>query len=168
MKMSTPIEAYKRTVAQIERAKGVNSAIAKIISEIFASPKEISIEELAKKTGYSLATVSNTVKFLEGNGIANRVKKPGSKKVYVNAQRDFMQVLIQSMNRNHEIAVRPLKQVLPELIKEQKQLIKETKKENKKEQLKGELHVIEKHLEQVELMEELIDHVVSQCAKNRK
>lgn len=166
--MSLPIEQYKNIVAQIERAKGINTATARLTSEIFASTKEISLEELASITGYSLATVSNTIKFLEPHGIINRIKKPGSKKVYVSAERDFMSVLAKTMNRTHETAVRPLKQILPELIKEQKDLIKKTTQEKNKTKLKAELEIIEEHLKQVKRMEEILDHVVTQCNKHRK
>ncbi len=166
--MPTPIAEYKRIIASTEHAKGINTATSKIVSEIFGATEEISIEDLAKITGYSLATISNAVKFLEQHGIIKKVKKPGSKKVYVKTERDFMTVLIKNMNKNHETAIRPLKQILPELVKEQKQLIKENKQETKKEQLKKELHIIQQHLEQVEQMERIFDHVITQCNKNRK
>ncbi|MCF7799235.1 HTH domain-containing protein [Candidatus Woesearchaeota archaeon] len=165
--MTKPIEEYKKIVAEIEQKKGVKVATAKIVAEIFATPEEISIEELANKTKYSLATISNNVSFLEQIGVISRIKKPGSKRIYVTAERDFINILIKSMNKNHEIAVRPLKQILPGLIAEQKKLVKHAQESNRKKQLKEELNIIQQHYEQVRIMEQLLDHVISQCNKNR-
>jgi len=166
--MTTPIEEFKRILTHTERAKGINSATAKIIAEIFASTGEISIEELAKKTKYSLATISNSIRFVEQYGAVTKLKKPGSKKIYVKAERDFMKVLAANMNKTHEIAIRPLKQTLPNLIREQKKLITQEKKTPKKEQLKAELKIIQGHLIQVQLAEEFIEHIITACAKNRQ
>ena len=166
--MTTPIQIYKETIARVERAKGINTATAKIVAEIFSTPKEISLEELSTRTGYSLATVSNTIKFLEPIGVILRLKQPGSKRIYVRADRDFLSVLVKNMNRTHDIALRPLKQTLPELIKEQRQLIRQAKDEKTRQQLKAEQTIMQEHLQQVQLAEELIDHVIEQCNKRRK
>ncbi len=159
MKLS-PIEEFKKIIVTTEHKKGMSTATAKIFSEIFCSTKEISIETLSKNTRYSLATISNNVKFLEQNGAINKIKKPGSKKIYVTAERDFMKILIKGMNTQHEITIRPVKQLLPKLIKKQKELIKETKQESKRELLKKELTIIEQQLKQVNLVEKLIDHII--------
>ena len=53
--------------------------LQKMMFILLISDEEISMEELAKKTKYSLATLSNTIKFAEKINFVERVSHPGTK-----------------------------------------------------------------------------------------
>ena len=57
--------------------------LGSIMGVLYLEPDEIPMEELAKKTGYSLSAISGKVKSLEIFGLIKTMRKPGSKKVYV-------------------------------------------------------------------------------------
>ncbi|MEM2131499.1 MAG: MarR family transcriptional regulator [Candidatus Woesearchaeota archaeon] len=63
-----------------------------VITILFLEPEEIALEEIAERTGYSLASVSNTMKMLENNGFVERIKKPKTKKVYFFMEKDLAKI----------------------------------------------------------------------------
>ncbi|MEM4397082.1 MAG: MarR family transcriptional regulator [Candidatus Woesearchaeota archaeon] len=68
-----------------------------VITILYLEPKEISLEELAKRTGYSLASISNTMKTLENYGFVERIKKPKTKKVYFFMNKDLAKINLQKI-----------------------------------------------------------------------
>lgn len=75
------------------KMKGWDDLTSRIIGILYLSPDPISMEELAKKTGYSLASISNKMKLLEPLGFITRRCKPGSKKCYFYFQKDFYKIM---------------------------------------------------------------------------
>lgn len=96
---------------------GLDSACSQLFGMIYVEPGEISIEELARKSGYSLATVSIKVRILERVGLIERKKHPGTKKVFCYREKDMISFMIRKADDiyNHEIA--PADRILPQLIK---------------------------------------------------
>ena len=72
------IDMYK----QMGQMQGADSLLSSIFGILYLEPEEVSMDELAKKTGYSLASISNNIKTLERVGVVKRIKKPGSRKAY--------------------------------------------------------------------------------------
>jgi len=60
----------------------MNSRHQSLLS-FFLSPKEIPLEDFARETGFSHSSVSNKTDILEMTGCIIRVRKAGSKKVYL-------------------------------------------------------------------------------------
>lgn len=89
-----------------------HAVFAELYFKVFFSAEPIGINELAEETGYSISTVSNTMKALETMLDIERFKKPGSKRVYfmcnhnmmevaernIKSKVDFMGVIIQTLN----------------------------------------------------------------------
>ena len=66
---------------EMGRGQGLNDDLLMIIfSTLYLEPEPIAMEELAKKTGYSLASISNKTKLLEPIMDITRTRNPGSKK----------------------------------------------------------------------------------------
>jgi DNA-binding transcriptional regulator GbsR (MarR family) len=65
-----------------------------IYARLFIDPDEVAMEDLAKETGYSLASVSNKLKILETCGVVTRRTRPGTRKVYVYADKDMMKMMM--------------------------------------------------------------------------
>jgi len=72
---------------------GHSRVVKKMMFILLISDKEISMEELAKRTNYSLATLSNTIKSVEKLGLVERVPYPRTKRVYVKAKSGFYDLI---------------------------------------------------------------------------
>ena len=83
-------QEYFKLQEQMSRHFGAKPTEATIIALIKTATEPISLDEIVEKTNYSLATVSNTVRKFESHNILFRTKKPGSKKVFVEARKDFL------------------------------------------------------------------------------
>ena len=65
---------------KIGAMQGMDDLFSSIFSLLVLEPEDIAMDELAKKTGYSVASISNKVKILKVHGIVKKSRKPGSKK----------------------------------------------------------------------------------------
>lgn len=147
------VEMYQKA----GRAYGMDSLVTKMYGILYLEPEEVSLEDLAKKTGYSLASVSNKVKVLERAGLASRVKKPGSKKVFFFMEKDLMKLIKGSMLSNEQNMVKLYKESLPGIIENYEQKAK-TEDEKKKLKIIKDFHrQIIKLEEMMRIMREKID-----------
>jgi DNA-binding transcriptional regulator GbsR (MarR family) len=76
--------------------------LQKMMFILLISEEEISMEELAKRTRYSLATLSNTIKFAEKINFVERVSHPGTKRVYVKAKNNFYNLVKDTIKSQYE------------------------------------------------------------------
>ncbi|MFH1722142.1 MAG: hypothetical protein ABH950_06020 [Candidatus Altiarchaeota archaeon] len=78
----------KQTACELSRRVGKNPLVPELYFTLFFSKEPLSIKEIHNATGYSIATVSQTmelaVQFLD----VRRFKKPGSKKLYFQCEHD--------------------------------------------------------------------------------
>ena len=83
------VELYQ----EMGKAQGIQDPLLmELFARIYIEPEPIAMEELAKETRYSLASVSNKVKILSLSMHIKKVKKPGSKKVYFYMEKDIMNI----------------------------------------------------------------------------
>ena len=61
----------------IGRSYNFDDLTTLIYARLFIDPDEVAMEDLAKETGYSLASVSNKLKILETCGVVTRRTRPG-------------------------------------------------------------------------------------------
>jgi len=99
--------------------------LLEIFAQLYLEPEEIAMDELAEKTGYSLASISNKVKQMESMGFSamgllKRVKKPGSKKIYLHMEKDFMDLWKKMLTAKHEAVVKKAKEEMPKIIENAK------------------------------------------------
>ncbi len=64
-----------------------------IIAALLVSGSSLSLQELAKKTGYSTSMVSLSLDFLEVLGIIKKVKKSADRKLYIQLNSDLLSSL---------------------------------------------------------------------------
>lgn len=79
---------------------GLDSISSQIMAILFVQTHEVAMEEIANYTGYSLASISNKLNFLEKATIVQRIKKPGSKKVYFFMEKDALEMIKRKMEMN--------------------------------------------------------------------
>jgi DNA-binding transcriptional regulator GbsR (MarR family) len=112
------------------KAFGWDELTSKVVAVLYMEAEPIAMEEIAKKTGYSLSSISNVMKMLEGFGIVTRVKKQKSRKAFFLMEKDLGKASRQKFLRAYEYGIKPAKEFLPGIIKkyESRKPDEETKK----------------------------------------
>lgn len=119
-----------------------------IITILYLEPNEISMEDMAKKTGYSLASISNTMKMLESNNFIQRIKKPKTKKVYFFMEKDIAKINLQKI----DMLLMHIKDVLKEL-----PIIMSKYSKNKDKKTKERLSIIQNYYNQLLNFNDVVD-----------
>ncbi|OIO61745.1 hypothetical protein AUJ83_04310 [Candidatus Woesearchaeota archaeon CG1_02_33_12] len=141
------------------KVNGLDEISSEIIALIYTEPKEISLEELSKKTGYSLSAVCTATKLIERIGLISRIRNPGSKKAYFYMEKDMNVFSLDLMKRKYEKIIIPTKQKLPSII--------EKYKKEKSERSRQELGIIENYYKEVLASEEIIKRIIEMVEKIR-
>ena len=81
------------TFASVASSIGYSEVHGRIIGALIVAQKNLSLQELAKKTGYSLAAISLSLDLLELVGIVKKVKNPNDRKLYAKLEGDVIQGL---------------------------------------------------------------------------
>ena len=85
------------TFASVASSIGFSEVHGRIIAALLVSGKQMSLDELTKKTGYSSASISLSLDLLELVGIVKRIKNTGDRKLYVKIEGDLLQALRNAM-----------------------------------------------------------------------
>ena len=101
---------------EVGKSNGMDELTATLFARLFIEPGEIAMNELAEETGYSLASVSNKIKFLEISGYLVRKKKPGTKKVYLYGRKEILDVVIEQISNARNNEIRKAKTEIPSMI----------------------------------------------------
>ena len=140
---------FAEFIQQVFKNLGLDSLSSRIVAFLYIEPTEISIERLSRKTGYSLSSISTKAKFLENVNIIEKIKKPGSKKVYYFMEKDIFKILDSKVDKVMEGEVAPAKENIPKII-EKYQGKKLTEKSKKT------LNIIKNYHKQILAMEKLM------------
>jgi DNA-binding transcriptional regulator GbsR (MarR family) len=79
--------------ASIASTIGYSEIHGRIIAALMVSNKRLSLQELAKKAGYSISTMSLSLDLLEFFGMIKKVKDAGDRKLYVELHGDLLEGL---------------------------------------------------------------------------
>ena len=107
--METLDKEFTEFLSSAGKGFGLHDLMLNIFAVLFLEPDEIAMEDIAKKTGYSLASVSNTTKMLESIGFVQRKRKPGSKKVFFFMEKDIIKWNINKLVYASENMIKPAK-----------------------------------------------------------
>ena len=135
-------------IAENVRTNGLDELSASIIGILYVEPKEIALDELAERTGYSLSAISTGMKLLENWGFIKRIRKPKSRKIYFYMEKDLMEVSMRITKQKLEKFVRPSKEKLPKII--------EHYKSQKSKYSQEEIEIIEGYYKQILKMEKVM------------
>ena len=152
-------------MATLGRVYGFSDLQSKAIALLYLEPDEISMEDIAEKTGYSLASISNTMKMLEAFGMIARRRKPKTKKVYFYMEKNLAKLNIMKLAAMRSNFLAPAKEILPALIKKYKNRVKD-------ERSKKKVAIAENYYKQLLCFEGMIAHWIAELeemsAKNAK
>ena len=93
--------------------QGVDEQFSRIYGLVLVSPEDLSLDEIARKTGYSLASVSSKAKMLESIGLVRKLRKPKSRKLYLTVNKDPLTM----MSDMSKMKAQALKITVPKLQK---------------------------------------------------
>lgn len=103
-------------VTEINRMRGMGDLPSRLVSEVYISPEEVSLGELAERTGYSRSAVSEAMQNLVRSGIVKRMKKPGSRKVYFYMEKSLIKGFVRSFEKLQGRAVEKMNEDIPDII----------------------------------------------------
>ena len=132
-----------------------DNLLLELFGILYVEPKELSLEDLAKKTGYSLASVSNKIKQMEAMGfeamgLMKRIRKPKTRKIFIYMEKDFMDLWRKMLIAKHEGVIKNAKTLLPKII--------EKSKEDKKDKEKSK--IIENYYDQILKFEKVLKNIM--------
>lgn len=149
VKLDKVEKEFAELYSEMHQIHGLDHLLTRIFTIAYLEPEEISMEEIADKTGYSLASVSNKVKIFEQMGILTRVKKPGTKKIFLKSEKNFLRMTRDHMLKKEEIGIKHVKKRLPDIIKE-------LKKENLTKKQKKKLNILQEYQRQIVFIEKAL------------
>lgn len=76
------VACYESLIVSSMSSFGLKTVETKIYAHVFCSIEPLSLEEVEKVTGYSLATVSNVAKYLSDMNILKELKNQGLKRYF--------------------------------------------------------------------------------------
>lgn len=139
-------------------ASGLSILQAKIFGIVYIQPNEISLDEIADKTGYSLASISLKIKKLERIGFVVRKKKPGTNKVFFYMPKNLFSLLLKQWIENRQKNISSVKELLP-------QIIKKHRNENLGKKEKEQMEILKVYLSEVSKTEKLIKVLKKEITK---
>ena len=148
------IEMYQK----IGKNSGLDNLTATLFGMLYLEPKEIAMEDLAKKTGYSLASVSNKLKFLEQFGLITRKSKPGTRKIFLYMDKDLIKLMKGHLIKKEEQQIKFVKKILPGILDGYK-------KKAKTEEQKNKLKIMQNYHDQLLKFEKVIKLVRKEIEK---
>ncbi len=148
-------EEFINLFVKIGKHWNLTSLQAKILGHAFLHLEPISMEELKNKTGYSLASISNNVKFLERVGIIEKVSKPGTKKIFLKIERDVHKRIRKIAENAYEYKIKLFKETLPSILESYKKELQREKDSSKREILNERISIVQKLSRDIKVIESL-------------
>ena len=81
------------TFGQVAESIGYSQVHGKIIGVLLIRGGEMSLQDIAKRTGYSLGMISLSLDLLEVLGVVKKIKKSGDRNVYAKLSGDLLECL---------------------------------------------------------------------------
>ncbi|WP_342304561.1 hypothetical protein [Methanolobus sp. ZRKC5] len=142
---------------EIFKGYGVDNPTAQILSILNFESEEVSMEELAKRTGYSLASISLKIKNIEHFWGIKRIQKPGSRKTYLLMEKDLLDAFAIQIKNGFATELEIAKTKIPPLIEEYRCNATTQEQETK-------LDTYENYLAEINRFEELIQYIYAQIS----
>ncbi|WP_406656373.1 hypothetical protein V7O62_10995 [Methanolobus sp. ZRKC2] len=153
---------------EIFRLYGLDNLSAKIISTLYFEPHELSMEEIAESTGYSLSSISLKMGPLENVWGVKRIKKAGSRKAYFYVEKNMSNIMIELFMKACEIESRLTEKYLPPIIEEYREKAVDEYEIERLSILENYCSQLEGFKQLLEVMIELLPEIQSNVARENK
>ena len=158
--LKSPKQEFIDLMTENCKVNGLDELSSRIIALLYAEPNELSLDDIAKRTGYSLSAICTAMKFIERIGLIKRLKKPKSRKVYFYMEKGMIMFSLDIIRRKYERVILPTKQELPSIIKR----YKNEKSKNSKQELK----IIENYYKEVLASEDIMRKLIQMLEDAKK
>ena len=143
------IDLYK----EMGKAHGMCDLLGTIFARLYIEPGEVAMDDLAKETGYSLASICNHIKIFNSIIPIKKIRKPGSKKIFLYIEKDFTKMMKDILLRKEEYGMKFAKGKLPSIINECKNKAKSNKDKKK-------VKILENYYKQIIQIEGLFHEMI--------
>ncbi|RLG22026.1 hypothetical protein DRN74_01280 [Candidatus Micrarchaeota archaeon] len=150
--MEVQLKSY---IKKILERKGFDRLSSIIFAELWLEPKEISMEELADRVGYSLSSISLKMKELRRFWFLKIFKKKGSRKTYIYLEKNILKAALEKIKRDYEWEDALFREKITPLVKEYK------KKAKSKEE-KAKLRILENSIKNHKAVKRIVNYI-SKC-----
>jgi DNA-binding transcriptional regulator GbsR (MarR family) len=142
------------TFGEVAKSIGFSPVHGNIIAALLVGGSSLSLQDMAKKTGYSLSMVSLSLDLLEILGIIKKVKKPTDRKLYIELGSD----LLDSLKRIMLMRIR--KNISDSLLEfeQSKNRLEELRGENKNDVLEA-INTLEKQINRLKTYVDLLSEI---------
>jgi DNA-binding transcriptional regulator GbsR (MarR family) len=140
-------------VSQIGMFHGFDKLCSVIFGILYLEPRELTMDDIAKRTGYSLPSISNSMKLIEKTGFLKIIRKPKTKQLFFFIEKDMSRHVKEMVEKMHKVKIVPAKETLPSIISEYKELIRKNNDTIAKEKLK----IIESYYHYILKSEKILD-----------
>jgi len=86
-------EKIYSTFSEVASSIGYSPLHGRIIGVLLVKGRPLSLQELAKETGYSSSMISLSLDLLEVLGVIKKIKKTGDRQLYITLQGDLLEIL---------------------------------------------------------------------------
>jgi len=86
-------EKIYSTFSEVASSIGYSPLHGRIIGVLLVKGRPLSLQELAKETGYSSSMISLSLDLLEVLGVIKKIKKTGDRQLYIILQGDLLEIL---------------------------------------------------------------------------
>ncbi len=142
------------TFAEVASSIGYSPLHGKIIGVLLVKNKPISLQDLAKETGYSASMLSLSLDFLEVLGVIKKVKKEADRKLYVSLAGDLLECLKRAITIKVE---KSIESSLGEFEASKKELDKLDSKE--KAEVLNSLEILESQIKRLNMYVKLLAEI---------
>lgn len=90
-------EKIYSTFGEVARTIGYSPIHGKIIGALLVNSGEMSLQGLARETGYSISMISISLDMLEVMGVIRKSRRTGDRNLYITLQGDLLETLRQAI-----------------------------------------------------------------------
>ena len=154
MKITNLEKDFMQISVETGKSIGLDTLGSQIFAILYLESEPVSMESIVEKTGYSLTSIFNKLSRMNHMNFVQKIKRPGSKKIFFYLRKDFSEMLKERIILGYEKRIVPLKEKIPNIINKYKK-----EKLNKKDQQK--LKIIEDYNKQITKMEYVMKNMIS-------
>jgi DNA-binding transcriptional regulator GbsR (MarR family) len=93
MKERPVLENIYSTFGEVAKTIGYSPIHGKIIAALVVNNRELTLQSLARETGYSISMISLSLDLLEMMGVIRKHRKQGDRNLYISLQGDLLETL---------------------------------------------------------------------------
>ena len=149
-------EEFISLIAGIGAFHGLDNLSSRLFAILYLEPEPLCMEDLSQKTGYSLASICNSMKSMEKTGFLEIQKKPKTKKLFFFVNKDLSGNIKAMFERMYEVKIKPAKEKLPAMLASYKKVLKNSGQSRQK------FHIMESYYRHVLKSEKIMNLILKE------